>query len=379
MLVVRPRGLAALALIVFPLACSGRSEPLSKPDADASSIGEGGGPPAATDAASPASDVAAPLPDAVPPAPDAMSAAGEVSSEVGDATDAGAGPAAYPGFTLVLDEEFDQPLDLDADPVWTWGDGAPEGGATRFVKDALTFAGGRLVITETMPSAPVTAGPSYSQPARDMTTGAMPARVLQSGELRTRHNNFRYGRYEARMTLAMPADLLAEPALASIFVDRQPEWQQWSEIDLELAANRTHAVTYAVAVENGATVYKPQANGVATPAAPYAITETHDYALTWLPDRIEWSVDGVVVKSSAELPGVVVPSLSAKIRLNLWTVQAGLAPPFAADYPATLAVDWVRFYKWDQDGTYPCAPAPACLPPDDVDFALDNVDELARQ
>ena len=45
----------------------------------------------------------------------------------------------YPGFTLALVEEFDQPLDLDRDPIWTWSDGGlPEGGV-RFFKDAITL------------------------------------------------------------------------------------------------------------------------------------------------------------------------------------------------------------------------------------------------
>src|SRR5919109_788665 len=29
----------------------------------------------------------------------------------------------HPGFTLALVEDFDQPLDLDNDPIWTYSDG----------------------------------------------------------------------------------------------------------------------------------------------------------------------------------------------------------------------------------------------------------------
>jgi hypothetical protein len=35
--------------------------------------------------------------------------------------------------------------------------------------------------------------------------------------------------------------------------------------------------------------------------------------------------------------------------------------PSANVYPMHAEYDYVRFYKWDSDTTYPCAPTPACI------------------
>lgn len=52
---------------------------------------------------------------------------------------------AYPeriGFTLWLAQEFDEPLDLMTDPIWTYSDGGLKEGSVRFVKDAIMFTDG---------------------------------------------------------------------------------------------------------------------------------------------------------------------------------------------------------------------------------------------
>ena len=55
----------------------------------------------------------------------------------------------YPGFTLALVEEFDSPLDLDSDPIWTWSDGGLFEGDVRFVKQQIRFEDGKMKITAT--------------------------------------------------------------------------------------------------------------------------------------------------------------------------------------------------------------------------------------
>lgn len=46
-----------------------------------------------------------------------------------------------------FEEEFNAPLDLDSDPVWTWSDGGLYEGAVRFVKEQISFSGGKMKIT----------------------------------------------------------------------------------------------------------------------------------------------------------------------------------------------------------------------------------------
>lgn len=102
------------------------------------------------------------------------------------------------GFTLALVEEFDAPLDLDKDPIWTWSDGGLSEGAVRFVKDAISFDGGMMKLTVSKSS--VAGSDSYAEPVANAPKGFVPLKPLRSGEVRTRFNNFRYGRYEVLPT-----------------------------------------------------------------------------------------------------------------------------------------------------------------------------------
>jgi hypothetical protein len=52
-------------------------------------------------------------------------------------------------------------------------------------------------------------------------------------------------------------------------------------------------------------------------------------------------------------------------------------PPRDDEYPYTTEIDWVHFYRWDDDSTYPCSPAPGCLPATDTDFSRNNAAESA--
>ena len=38
-------------------------------------------------------------------------------------------------------EEFNSPIDLDSDPIWTWSDGGLYEGAVRFVKEQISHLG----------------------------------------------------------------------------------------------------------------------------------------------------------------------------------------------------------------------------------------------
>merc|ERR1719499_1321771 len=52
----------------------------------------------------------------------------------------------YEGFTLWIVEEFDAPLDLDTDPIWTYSDGGLTEGQVRFVKEGILFRDGKMMV-----------------------------------------------------------------------------------------------------------------------------------------------------------------------------------------------------------------------------------------
>jgi hypothetical protein len=78
-----------------------------------------------------------------------------------------------------------------------------------------------------------------------------------------------------------------------------------------------------------------------------------------------------------------IPSLSAKIMMNLWifalnTANPGQTPfgnPTLNQYPFSSTYDYFRFYKWSQETTYPCTPTPTCLSAADVMDSQNNPNE----
>lgn len=279
----------------------------------------------------------------------------------------------YDGFTLWLVEDFTQPLDLATDPIWTYSDGGFE--THRFTKDAITFEDGKMVLT--LSDTTVPASCAYAN------TGLVMERKRKTGELRTKHNWFRYGRYEAR--LKAPSVKPNDPVtngnyIASLFTYRQPACQEWREIDLEVTGDTaTRLSTNLITAEKDCNFSADKEQPQVFELPGNFRTDFQTIGFEWLPGSIKFyylDAQGKVVQLR-ELTGSKVPTLSAKILANLWMFNdtfdfggpmgTNNVLPFRAEY------DFVRFYRWDQDQDYPCADMTAsCLKPDDVDLTRNN-------
>jgi beta-glucanase (GH16 family) len=286
----------------------------------------------------------------------------------------------YDGFSLYLVEEFNAPIALDEDPLWTWGDGTIDDGLARFGEDAITFADGKMKIAITEGATPM----SFA-----VVKGAdVAARTLKSGEFRSKYNMFRWGRYE----VSMKAPTAESNFVLSMFTFRTPAPQEWREIDFELVANLPASVSTNVIIGQNMTGFVPTSQEVATTypfgaqpamALPtgYASTAFHTYAFEALPDHITYFVDGVPVRTKQKGVGankLIVPERSMKVMFNNWVFNGtafGGGDPAKNVYPITGEYDWFRFYKWDQDTAYPCEPVPGCLPADDKDLSANNPKE----
>ncbi|HET6284276.1 MAG TPA: glycoside hydrolase family 16 protein, partial [Polyangia bacterium] len=292
----------------------------------------------------------------------------------------------YPDFKLYVVEEFNQPMDLDHDPIWTWGDGALYEGLTHMMKQNIAFDGGNMVISVTQEPQPG----AYSFSAADNVA----AKPLSSGELRTIYNNFRYGRYEVRMK-APPST--GGNYIHTMFAYRHPAYLLWREIDIEIQSapnnsfitNLIHAAPntrlWSPAIEEAVRMY-PQGGGGAlgVPAGLNTQSDFHVYAFEWLPTAVKWYVDGTLVRVKQDGTGtnrLPVPKESAKIMMNLWVFgnsALGGGDPANNSYPIKAQYDWFRFYRWNNDATYPCSPVPSCLPAADLTLAKNNpADPLA--
>lgn len=279
----------------------------------------------------------------------------------------------YDGFTLWLVEDFTQPLDLATDPIWTYSDGGFE--THRFTKDAITFEDGKMVLT--LSDTTVPASCAYAN------TGLVMERKRKAGELRTKHNWFRYGRYEAR--LKAPSVKPNDPVtngnyIASLFTYRQPACQEWREIDLEVTGDTaTRLSTNLITAEKDCNFSADKEQPQVFELPGNFRTDFQTIGFEWLPGSIKFYYldDQGKVVQLRELTGAKVPTLSAKILANLWMFNDSFdfgGPmgennelPFRAEY------DFVRFYRWDQDKDYPCADMTAsCLKAEDVDLTRNN-------
>jgi endo-1,3-1,4-beta-glycanase ExoK len=285
-----------------------------------------------------------------------------------------------PGYDLYLAEEFEQPIDLDNDPNWTWSDGAIDQGQVRFIESQITFAGGNMLTTTEK-----TAQPTSMSYAENTTIGPKP---LSSGEFRTKYNNYRYGWYEARYK--PPTDTTGN-FISTLFAFRTPKTIAWREIDNELTANGLDILGTNVYWQNNA------GNYVCNYADQLDVTlgianvqsDFHVYAMEWAPTYIKWYVDDMThpvrTKTPTEVvtncPGstftVAIPELSAKIMMNLWIFASangyGGNDPTKNAYPMTSMYDYFRFYKAATgESTYPCSPTPGCIAHSDIIMSKNN-------
>ncbi len=283
----------------------------------------------------------------------------------------------YSGFTLTMAEEFDAPIDLVADPIWTYSDGGLPEGNVRFVKDAIKFEGGMMKITVSSQSQPT--GESYAE------NGTVFSKPLSSGEFRSKFNNFRYGRYEVRMKAPYPAGTPGVNGnfINTMFVFRTPKFQDWREIDIEVTGDSSTSLTTNVIYGDNQQSWMPSMQEAMNPSPPAGFdsrADFHTYAFEWTPTQVKWFIDGTQIRSKDSGVGpnnILVPDKSTKIMMNLWIFPSngfGCDPSTNA-YPFTAEYDWFRFYKLDTETTYPCSPTPACLSADDIDQSKNNPED----
>lgn len=281
--------------------------------------------------------------------------------------------APYENFTLVFSEDFDSPLDLDNHPIWTWSDGGLIEGQVRFTKEAIKFADGKMKIEVSHKKYP-------TQSCSHAESEEIPPKMLTSGELRTKYNMFRYGRYEVRMKApdVQPGNhVINGNYVATMFVFRDAKFRHWREIDFELTGDSPHSITTNVLSADGTNQWRADIQETrAFHSKKNLRAGFHTYVIEWLPDRISWYVDGKLLreKVGGHIP---IPDTSAKIMLNLWIfgdrALFGGKEIWNNHYPMHSEYDWFRFYKWNGDKDYPCLElGTSCLTDDDMYLSSNN-------
>ena len=299
-----------------------------------------------------------------------------------------AGDATYPtyaGYTLALVEDFPVPLDLDADPIFTWSDGRPAEGQSAFRKENFAFADGKLILRTTSACTNnVNCYPagrqSYAEALSPNTTATLPGNGNWSAELRSKYNNYRYGRYEVKLKapIANPGfendTAMSGSYFATMFIFRSPRNVQWNEIDITAEAYQPTKISTNVLNAAMANGYPGGAEAEVNGPANFVIHQEHVYAFTWTPTLIEWFVDGKSIRTYDGSGTTKIPTLSAKIMLNLWVFASSqpFGNPANNKYAFQSEYDYFRFYKLDTETKYPCANPPACLDPADKTTSAQN-------
>jgi beta-glucanase (GH16 family) len=290
--------------------------------------------------------------------------------------------ATYPavtGFTLKLVEDFDAPLDLVTDANWTYSDGFGDNRYTRYVKQAITFTGGNAVITATNDGVTNTGYPTFAEGVAsafpDIVTGTT---TVKSGEFRSKYQNWRYGRFEARMKAAKNTNVIS-----AFFTFRNPKWKDWRELDVEITpANTGNQAGTNIVFGTNAGAYDATSNSyspkpVTLTGAATIYDDFHVYVLENTPTKATWYVDGTSVRTETGT-GVKLPDMAMKIMFNLWVFPSsgwGGGNPASNTYPMSMLIDWVRLYKQDTDAVYPCSPTPGCQLAVDKPYQKNNAED----
>lgn len=298
---------------------------------------------------------------------------------------------AYAGYTLALVEDFPVAINLDTDPIFTWSDGQVSDGQTGFRKENISFADGKMILKATTDCAATTnnancypARMSYAEAKSPNKTANVAAHSIWSGELRSKYNNYRYGRYEAKFKApaANPGfenDLAQSGGyLATLFVFRSPANVQWNEIDIMAEAYKPTYIFSNVVNAANPPGYPGGADGNNAGPSGFHINQEHVYAFTWTPTKIEWFVDGTSIRSYDGSGTTKIPTMSAKIMMSLWVFSGNyFGDPKYNKYPFQTEYEYFRFYKLNTETKYPCTNPPACLDTaDKTQSAQNNPNEL---
>lgn len=275
----------------------------------------------------------------------------------------------YEGFSLVLDERFD---DLNPN-VWRKGDGAVGGESIcRFQPQGVQIVDGVLELVIREEAIASSWSEDHQQQKGDYD--------YSCGELRTfLSNEVRYGRIETRMKA--PARETASGYISSLFTyvndydSNAPHEgaQEWEEIDVELEGGRPDKfqanLIYGM---NTWEWWRTREYGAWEDKITVGpVDEWRVFAIEWVPDAIRWYVDGELVKTLAQsdidcqpecvagqINATPIPDNPTKIIMNFWIPNDIIQDEFGGNkarnqYPMKTQYDWFRYYQLDSHPVEP--------------------------
>ena len=170
---------------------------------------------------------------------------------------------------------------------------------------------------------------------------------------------FKYGRFEARMKMASISG-----SVSSMFLNYDNSWMKeyepWNEIDIEiLGKDPSKWQSNIITREGDPSIKKNTSSEVIHPFAFDATKEFHLYAIVWTPEYVAWEIDSVEVRrdtlgmsrgTHADADQVKFLTEKESLRFNLW---ASKTPSWTGKFtgiglPIEQQIDYVRVYTYDE-------------------------------
>ena len=211
------------------------------------------------------------------------------------------------------------------------------------------------------PESSAVAEPESSAATEPESSAATAVTYKYYGAELTGVEQFKYGRFEARMKMvSFPG------TVSSMFLNYDISWMRdtipWNEIDIEVIGKSATKWQSNILTREG----DPDIGDLTATEKLHEITDVtenfHLFAIIWTPDYVAWEVDSVEVRrvekgiekgTHADKDQVAFLTEEESLRFNLW---ASKTPSWTgkftgeelADGPKVQWIDYVRVYTYDE-------------------------------
>ncbi len=247
----------------------------------------------------------------------------------------------YEGFTLVWSDEFDGSVIDGTNWTYETGDGTDFGLPAGWGNSEL-----QLYTTD--------ASNSSIQQDGDLSVLAITALdngdgTYSSTKMTTRDlRSIRYGKIEA--SIKLPAGQGLWPAFWALGDNFQDpiDWPGCGEIDImEMLGNNVNTAYSTIHYTNSGNT-RSEVQGTSSAGSSSFADDYHLFTLDWSPEFIRFYTDGILVNDIAIEDDMKEFQRSFYLILNLAVGGNWPGSPDAStSFPATMMVDYVRVYQWD--------------------------------
>lgn len=163
-------------------------------------------------------------------------------------------------------------------------------------------------------------------------------------------DQFKYGRFEARMKMAA-----VDGSVSSMFLYYDNSYlgngEIWNEIDIEILGNKPEIFQANIITGTA----EKQVSSETKPELNFDVREDfHLYGMVWTPEYVAWEIDSVEVRRDSiglEKGQVEYLTKDQSLRFNLWASKsaAWVGKFTGIGLPVEQLIDYVRTYSYNEE------------------------------